>query len=227
MKPWKATKNNEAVSNNTIRIKEREMKKGYINDSLRVHLDHGTEAMESRFFLVVVANVAKGFAPGLGEHGEVRGDLLGTNESKAANRDGCILEKGSRGGFFVPQEVKQPVQDGNDIGLDLGTYWDDIGEVNVSLLLLFSHLFFIFKGERGYEPTCRTISPMAQIALLQTDTDVGLMLWIKMGRITFRWGFRWWKQATDKSPTRAKALCLTSGISSFGREEKTEEKTGE
>lgn len=56
------------------------------------------------------------------------------------------------------------------------------------------------------------ISPMAQVALLQTEMNSGFRLVPRMGMNSAMQGLTCTKQALVRSPSRAKELCRTSGM---------------
>lgn len=97
-----------------------------IDNSLRVHLDHGTEPVERRLLLVVVTDVAKRLAPALSEHWEVDSDLIGADKSEPPDGDGSILEKGAGSCLVISQELKEPFQDGWNKWLDLRALIDEV-----------------------------------------------------------------------------------------------------
>lgn len=63
------------------------------------------------------------------------------------------------------------------------------------------------------------ISPIAHVALLQTEMNSGFRLVPNIGMKSAIQGLTCWKQAFVRSPNRAKELCRTSGILSCKKKE--------
>ena len=94
----------------------------YVDDTLRVDLDHRAQAIKRRFLLVVVADVAKSLAPALSEHRQVGSHFFRANTAEAPDRDGRILQQSSGSHLLVFQKLKEPLQDGRDERLNVVTF---------------------------------------------------------------------------------------------------------
>jgi len=82
-----------------------------LNQTLRVYLDHGTQAAEGSILLIIVSNRAASVAPGLGKGFKMRSNQLWANQTKTADRNRRVVQECSGCGL-VRQQWDQSLQQG-------------------------------------------------------------------------------------------------------------------